>query len=112
MSAGDRGCRMSFRLPQSLSSGPVRPDQPSALERELQAEAAAALGRAGRFVEKTVAALAGCPDAAERDAAVQAAAVATHAYFIQRELCGLIDHRAVIEFYAIPREVLARVGAR
>lgn len=103
---------MSLRLPQSLSSGLGPSEQPSALERELQAETAAALGRAGRLVERTVAALAGCRDAAKREAAVQTAAEATHAYLIQRELCGLIDHAAVIELYAIPREVLARVGAR
>jgi hypothetical protein len=39
------------------------------------------------------------------------AAQAVYAYFIQRELCGLRRHRDVIREYAIPDEVLARLGA-
>lgn len=42
----------------------------------------------------------------------QAAADAAHHYFIQRELCGLTDHRMIVEDYAIPRSVIARVGVR
>ncbi|WP_348630558.1 DUF6665 family protein, partial [Mesorhizobium sp. M7A.F.Ca.CA.004.02.1.1] len=33
-------------------------------------------------------------------------------YFIQRELCGLRKHDAVIREYNIPRAVLARLGAK
>lgn len=33
-------------------------------------------------------------------------------YFVQREACGLTRHDAVIEAYAIPASVLAKVGAR
>jgi hypothetical protein len=31
---------------------------------------------------------------------------------VQREACGLIDHTRAIADYRIPREVLAKVGAR
>jgi hypothetical protein len=41
----------------------------------------------------------------------QQATDAVWRYFIQREVQGLISHDPVIEFYQIPREVLARVGA-
>lgn len=41
-----------------------------------------------------------------------AAADAVHAYFIQREFCGLRRHDGVIREYGIPREVLVRLGAR
>ena len=37
---------------------------------------------------------------------------AVYAYFIQRELCGLRRHDEIIRDYAIPREVLVRLGAR
>ncbi|WP_348639918.1 DUF6665 family protein, partial [Mesorhizobium sp. M7A.F.Ca.US.001.04.1.1] len=33
-------------------------------------------------------------------------------YFIQRELCGLRKHDAVIREYNIPKAVLARLGAK
>ena len=74
---------------------------------------ASALGRAGRKVEATLARLqqhAG--DGDEREALLKAAADAVYAYFIQRELCGLRRHDDVIRDYAIPRAVLARLGAR
>ena len=40
------------------------------------------------------------------------AADAVYAFFIQRELCGLRRHDAVIRDLRIPREVLVRLGAR
>jgi hypothetical protein len=103
---------MSLRLPRNLDSGFRRASVPSPLEIEILAEQAASLGRAGKAVERIIASLARCTDASERPSRVQEAADALHAFLIQRELCGLVDHRFVIEHFAIPRDVLARVGAR
>lgn len=101
---------MSFRLPRTLG-GERLPQNP--LEVEVLAEKAAGLARTGRTVETALASLKEV-DAADpaRAAALRAAAGAVYSYFIQRELCGFGDHRSAIELYAIPREVLARVGAR
>ena len=92
------------------------------LGHEVLAEKAAALGRAG---EKALACLArlredcgegGGESAGEnaklRQRLLQEAADAVHAWFIQRELCGLRRHEAAIRDFGIPREVLARLGAR
>ncbi|MFN3546508.1 MAG: DUF6665 family protein [Mesorhizobium sp.] len=80
---------------------------------EIVAEKAASLGRAGDKVEKTIAALerhVGDDDARKR--LVAQAADAVYAYFVQRELCGFRRHHDVIAQFRIPREVLARLGAR
>jgi hypothetical protein len=42
---------------------------------------------------------------------VDEASDAVWAFFIQREICGLRNGRDVIQRYAIPNEVLAKVGA-
>ena len=34
------------------------------------------------------------------------------AFVVQREACGLRDMRYVLDFYGVPREALARVGAK
>ena len=109
---------MSLRLPQSLAPG--RSAAQTGLDiftHELAAERAATLGRAGHKVETTLAALrafdvdgGGGPEA--RLDLVKACADAVWAFFIQRELMGLRDQRAVTAQYGIPREVLVRLGAR
>jgi hypothetical protein len=84
----------------------------AALDYELAAEMAATLGRAGKQAEKllgNVEALA--VDDPERQAALKSAAKAVHAYFIQRELCGMRRHDAVIREMRIPQAVLFRLGA-
>ncbi|OLP55517.1 hypothetical protein BJF92_12630 [Rhizobium rhizosphaerae] len=110
---------MSFRPPQSLSSPGSRQTPLNALEYEIMAERADALGRCGLKVEAALAALsafdAGVGDAEggegpAREALVDAAADVTWAFFIQRELCGFRSNRDVIERYRIPGEVIARVG--
>jgi hypothetical protein len=92
---------------------PRRPDGTtvSPLEAEVMAEQAAALSYSGRRVEAALAALAGSDDAEGRPQRLKAAADAVYGFFIQREIIGMRDHRGVIEHYAIPREVLARLGA-
>jgi hypothetical protein len=92
---------------------PARPKASdiSPLEAEVMEEQAAALAQSGRRVEATLAALAGSDDAADRPQRLKAAADAVYGFFIQREIVGMRDHRGVIEHYAIPREVLVRLGA-
>lgn len=79
---------------------------------EVNAEKASSLGHHGRLVEKTMIALRDFKGPAdERLALVKAGAKAVYAYFVQREACGMRNHRDVIQFYGIPGEVLVRLGA-
>jgi hypothetical protein len=99
-------------MPQTLSTSPRLETGVSVLEAELQAERAAALGRLGRELENALAALSAVSlDDSARGAAVKAAADAVWRYFVQREACGMLDHDHPIAQYAIPQEVLARVGS-
>lgn len=88
------------------------------LDYELAEEMAIALGRAGRTVEERLSRLAAHEENAPegqreaRQRLLKDAAEAVHAYFIQRELCGLKRHDDVIRQLSIPRAVLARLGAR
>ena len=83
------------------------------IEQEVLGEKAASLGDAGRAVERCLAAFAEAGSTSdERPALLRAAAEAVHFYFIQREACGLRRHQDAIALYAIPAEVLARLGAR
>ncbi len=82
------------------------------LDYEIAGEMASSLGRAGERVARALAALAARGGGSNRTAALHAAADAVYAYFIQRELCGLRRHDDAIREYAIPRAVLARLGAR
>ncbi|WP_269930648.1 DUF6665 family protein [Aminobacter sp. HY435] len=100
----------SVRPPSILST---RSEQAfNVLEYELLAEKAVALGRSG---ERVAAALGKLNEhkgeAGERRVLLKAAADAVYAYFIQRELCGLRRHDDAIRDYAIPGEVLVRLGA-
>jgi hypothetical protein len=84
-----------------------------ALDYEIAGEMASALGRAGRRVEETLARLREKEeDLDARPALLRDAAEAVHAYFIQRELCGMRRHDAVIREYDIPKAVLVRLGAK
>jgi hypothetical protein len=83
------------------------------LGHEILAEKAAALGRAGEKARLALAKLREHPKGTEgREALLKQAAEAVHAYFIQRELCGLRRHDAIIREYEIPRAVLVRLGAK
>ena len=102
---------MSLRLP--TGHGGVDPMRTGigVLDYEIAGEMASSLGRAGERVAKTLADLAKAREG-KRPAALREAADAVYAYFIQRELCGLKRHDDAIREYGIPREVLARLGAR
>jgi hypothetical protein len=88
-----------------------------ALQYDLMKERASVLGNNGRQVVEALSALRAAPtqsaaDAAAREKLVWAAAKCVWRYFVQREACGMRDHDGVTQEYAIPNEVLARVGAR
>jgi hypothetical protein len=73
---------------------------------------ASALGRAGDRAAKALAKLGEAgSDHPDRAVLLKAAADAVYAFFVQRELCGMRRHDAVIRDLAIPGAVLARLGA-
>lgn len=79
---------------------------------DILAEKADALGRAGKKAETSLAALRDGAEGPRRAQLLQAAADAVCGYFVQRELCGLRRHDALIREMRIPRAVLARLGAK
>ena len=100
------------KSPDLLPRRPVTAASP--LEHALNAERALTLGKLGREVEAALLTWRSVSEVSEpkrRAAALQACADAVWRYFIQREVQGLMSHEPVIEFYQIPPEVLARVGA-
>ncbi|MFK3891753.1 MULTISPECIES: DUF6665 family protein [Sphingomonas] len=103
---------MSFRLPQNLDTAFPSDRALDAFHSEVLAEKAASLGRAGKLLATRLTLLAEPVSGEDRDSLLQSAADAAHAYFIQRELCGLYNNQAIIEDYEIPKEVLARMGVR
>jgi hypothetical protein len=78
------------------------------LEYELQQERAAALGRTGKRVEQTIAALEA--GAGVEDELLDHAASAVWHYMIVRDALGFHDHAAVLALYRVPPRVMARVG--
>jgi hypothetical protein len=106
---------MAHDLPDRLALA-LRSDAAfNVLETDLLAEKASSLGHHGRLVEKAMAALHAFDAEADGDPAVRlklvkAAAREVWAYFVQRELCGMRDHRPIIKDYRIPGEVLVRLG--
>lgn len=102
----------TLRPPSLLTATDVGAALYDALGHEIMQEKAAALGRAGETAARAVARLKeAAKDAPERPALLKDAAKAVHAWFIQRELCGLRRHADVIRELGIPQEVLVRLGA-
>jgi len=104
---------MTLRPPSGRAHSSKPESGQDVLGRELMEEMAISLGRAGRRAEAALALLRahqGAPE--ERAVLLKAAAESVHAYFIQRELCGLRRHDDVIRDYDIPRAVLVRLGAK
>lgn len=102
---------MSVRMPSNFGRSGAQESALDLLGHEILAEKAAALGRAGQRVEEALAKLRENGEGGDRNRLLKEAAEAVHAYFIQRELCGLRKHDAVIREYDIPRAVLVRLGA-
>ena len=104
---------MALRPPGNFSANSLAETGFDALGYEILAEKAAALGRTGERAEICLRRLKQHEHGAEsRTAMVREAAEAVYAWFIQRELCGIRRHDDVIREYAIPKEVLARLGAK
>ncbi|MGP0090347.1 MAG: DUF6665 family protein [Xanthobacteraceae bacterium] len=94
------------------------------LDNELAQEKASALGRLGRQLEASLAALTEFdaqhpPDTARtaeaghrRAALVTAAGTALWHFVVQREACGLRNGSQVFRLYGVPAEIVARMGAR
>src|SRR5512140_1084924 len=101
----------TLRLPQSFVQRLKGEGADAALRAEIVEEQAAALGRMGRKAQAALAALK-AHEGEGRPAAVKAAADAVWCFFVQREVMGLRDRAQIIADYQIPREVLARLGAR
>lgn len=88
----------------------VRPDAgTAAIEHEIMAERASSLGAAEQRVVKAVAALGTAGE--HRSQALNEARQVVWEYFVHRELIGFRKHNDVIADLAIPREVLAGLGA-
>ncbi len=81
----------------------------ASIETEIRAETVSTLGSMGRSVELALADLAVAGEE-EKPALLQAAANEVWAYFVQREMCGVYDHRPVISEMNIPQAVLNRMG--
>ncbi|MDQ0394977.1 DUF6665 family protein [Labrys monachus] len=103
---------MTLRLPQNISGLSTR-TAVDVMAAEIRVEKAISLERTGEAAGKAVAALkAAAPSDPERPRLLAEAAEAVWGYFIQRELMGQGSHAAVIRDMGIPREVIARLGAR
>lgn len=101
-------------LPEGLSA---RASGSEALAHEIQAEKAGSLGRVTQTALRALADLRRhdadpAADPAARAQYLRAAGVAVWQLFVQRESCGLRDHRPIIADFPIPREILRRLGAR
>jgi hypothetical protein len=101
----------TLRMPESLLRR-LGPDASEAgLRHEIMEEQAAALGRMGRKAEAALATLRD-HEGDGRAQVLKAAADAVWCFLVQREVMGLRDRAAIVAQYDIPREVMARLGAR
>ena len=109
--------------PRALPAWLQAENPAAALDYEIAREKASALGRLGRRLEATLAALAAfdaqaadetsAPPAEQRehrDALVAAAGEALWEFIVQREACGLRDSVRAMRDYGVPSEVRLRMG--
>lgn len=101
---------MPVTFAQARSRAETRGTTLSQIETEILEEAASSLGHYGRAAEKALAAL-DRADAADRPELLHKAADAVWAFLIQREMCGMRDHRFIIREMQIPKAVLNSMGA-
>ena len=87
-----------------------------ALKHELAEEKAGALGRCARLLEHALERFRTHDEAdggdQKRERLLWDLAERVEAFVVQREACGLRDSRHALKFYEVPREAIARVGAR
>ena len=79
-------------------------DEVHPIEKQLQGERAAALGDAGRRLERALSELGGDEDS------LTEAATAVWYYMIVRESLRMYDHKQALAHYDVPNRVMARVG--
>jgi hypothetical protein len=108
---------MTFRLPQSLTPGRTVETGMNVLDYEIAQQKAQTLGDMGQQVEASLARLRAfeaegraASDPEQLSRLRDQAAEKVWALMIQRELCGLRHWDQVVKAYAIPREVLNRMG--
>jgi hypothetical protein len=101
----------SLRMPQSLLKRLGADTGEAALRYELVEEQAATLGRVGRKAETALAALRD-HEGEGRDLVLKAASDAVWCFLVQREVMGFRDRTRIVADYQIPKEVMARLGAR
>lgn len=87
------------------------------LELEVAEEKAGALGRSGRRLERALERFRdhetnGTRADAKRERLLWDLVERVEAFVVQREACGLRDSRQVLKYYGVPREAIARIGAR
>jgi hypothetical protein len=83
------------------------------LKHEVAEEKAGALGRCGRLLEHALERFRSQDQAdSNRERLLWDLVERVEAFVVQREACGLRDSRHVLKFYGVPREAIARVGAR
>ena len=106
---------MAFSIEDILNRKRSKDQVYDPIEAEIAAEKASSLGHHGRLVEQALAALKAFDsadgDSNERRVLVANAAREVWAFFVQREACGMRNHRDAIQIYGIPPEVLVRLGA-
>ncbi|HEX5263822.1 MAG TPA: DUF6665 family protein [Phenylobacterium sp.] len=105
------GAMSSLRMPQAYLKRLGAEAGEAAFRHEVMEEQAAALGRMGRKAEAALAALR-AHEGEGRAEAVKAAADAVWCLLVQREVMGLRDRARIVADYNVPREVMARLGAR
>ncbi|MDB4953572.1 MAG: hypothetical protein JWO36_1141 [Myxococcales bacterium] len=76
------------------------------IETELEGERAAALGEAGRRLERALDALA--VRSAEEE--LDEAATAAWYFVIVRESLRMFDHKEALKIYGVPPQVMSRIG--
>ncbi|MFL5295846.1 MAG: DUF6665 family protein [Phenylobacterium sp.] len=101
----------SLRMPQAFARRLGVETGEAVLRYELLEEQAAALGRTGRKAEAALAALR-AHEGEGRAQVLKAACDAVWCFLVQREVMGLRDRAAIVAAYDIPKEVMARLGAR
>ena len=89
------------------------------LKYEVAEEKAGALGRCARLLEHALERFRSQDQAeareradAKRERLLWDLVERVEAFVVQREACGLRDSRHALKFYGVPREAIARVGAR
>jgi hypothetical protein len=101
----------SLRMPQGFTKRLNGESADAALRHEIVEEQAAALGQMGRKAEAALGALR-AHEGEGRAKVLKAATDAVWCFFVQREVMGLRDRAQIVADYQIPREVMARLGAR